>query len=182
VVEEWTRRARLPQEWGSHQAELNRDVKDELETMKRTFIPLVVMVAVMLLVAGTALAQTVNCSGGECRGTDTADRIFGSISRDIVYAKGGNDRVFGRGGDDVLKGDQGNDEVRGQSGPDRVKGGLGSDSVFGGRGDDVVRGGTHHEADDGARDVLDCGEGEDTVYYTPGVDELRDCEILNPPL
>ena len=136
----------------------------------------------MLLAAGTALALTVRCSGGECRGTETADRIFGTASRDIVYAEGGNDEVFGRGSDDILKGDQGNDKVYGQRGNDRVKGGLGKDAVFGGLGDDIVRGGTHDRADDGVRDILDCGDGNDTVFFTPGVDVIKDCEILNPPL
>ncbi len=34
---------------------------------------------------------------------------------------------------------------------------------------------------DGARDVLDCGEGTDTAYFVEGQDALRDCEITNPP-
>jgi hypothetical protein len=31
------------------------------------------------------------------------------------------------------------------------------------------------------RDVIDCGEGTDTVIYTPGVDKVTNCENLNPP-
>ncbi len=149
--------------------------------MKRTTYLLVVMVAATFLAAGTALAQTVRCHGGECRGTETAERIFGSAVRDVVYARGGNDEVFGRGGDDVLKGDLGIDAVNGHSGNDRVKGGPGEDTVLGGPGDDVVRGGSHSQPNDAAHDTLDCGEGVDVVYYTPGVDTIINCEIPNPP-
>lgn len=148
--------------------------------MKRTIFVLALMGAATLLVAGTALAMTVRCSGGECRGTDMADRIFGSASKEVVYAGGGNDDLFGRRGDDLLKGDQGNDEVYGQSGDDRPKGGFGKDRVFGGPGNDLVRGGRHNQTDDGVRDFLDCGDGKDTVYYTPGVDVIKDCEVLIP--
>jgi hypothetical protein len=31
------------------------------------------------------------------------------------------------------------------------------------------------------RDVIDCGEGTDTVIYTPGVDKVTNCENANPP-
>ena len=34
---------------------------------------------------------------------------------------------------------------------------------------------------DGARDVIDCGEGTDTGIYTPGVDEITNSKSLNPP-
>ena len=38
------------------------------------------------------------------------------------------------------------------------------------------------QADDRARDVLDCGAGVDTVYFVPGQDVAREnCEIRNPP-
>ena len=135
---------------------------------------------VTLLVVGTAVAA-VRCSGGECSGTDLPERIFGSTSADYILAKSGNDQVFGRGGHDTIKGQGGTDELYGHSGKDKHKGGPGEDMVWGGPGDDLVRGGTLTSVDDGARDILDCGDGTDTVYYTPGVDEIKDCEVLNPP-
>jgi len=147
--------------------------------MRRTAVLLIVMGIVTLLVAGTVFAA-VRCSGGECSGTDMAERIFGSASGDYISAKSGNDEVFGRGGDDIIKGQVGNDELYGHGGRDRPKGGPGEDTVFGGPGDDTLRGGTHDLTDDGVRDILDCGEREYTVYYTPGVDEIKDCETLNP--
>ena len=42
-------------------------------------------------------------------------------------------------------------------------------------------GGTAHKTNDGVRDVIDCGEGTDTVIYTPGVDKVTNCENLDPP-
>lgn len=45
-----------------------------------------------------------------------------------------------------------------------------------------MRGGTHTQADDGVPDILDCGDGTDTVYFTPRVDVVSaNCEIRNPP-
>ena len=56
------------------------------------------------------------------------------------------------------------------------------DVVCGGPGDDLVRGGTPERPNDGARDVLDCGEGDaDTAYFVEGQDTVIDCEITNPP-
>ncbi len=34
---------------------------------------------------------------------------------------------------------------------------------------------------DGARDVLDCGDGTDTAYFVKGQDTVRGCEFLDPP-
>ncbi len=53
------------------------------------------------------------------------------------------------------------------------------DNCRGTAGDDLVRGGTVERPNDGARDVLDCGEGTD--YFVEGQDTVRDCEFTNPP-
>jgi len=148
--------------------------------MRRTTLLFAFVAVALVLAVGVAFAATRNCTGGECRGTQGADEIFGSEGDDVVLALGGNDRVYGREGNDGLKGGEGSDEVYGELGNDKVKGSQGGDKVFGGPGDDVVRGGTHSRTNDGVRDLLDCGEGTDTVYYTPRKDEIRDCEILNP--
>jgi Ca2+-binding RTX toxin-like protein len=100
-----------------------------------------------------------------CRGTGEIDRLVGSARGNTIHALDGSDRVLGR------------DEVFGQEDNDRVKGSFGKDRVYGGPGDDLVRGGTAHQTNDGARDVLDCGDSTDTVYFTPGVGEIRNREI-----
>ena len=123
--------------------------------MRRSLLLFAFLGGVTLLAAGIAFAEItdVRCNGGECRGTGEDERLFGSASEDLIYAGGGDDRV---------------------------QGGPGRDRVFGDSGDDLVRGGTHTQADDGVPDILDCGDGTDTVYFTPGVDVVSNCEIRNP--
>jgi Ca2+-binding RTX toxin-like protein len=149
--------------------------------MRRTVLLFLAATLALALAAGTAFAVNKMCPQN-CRGTSEGDRLVGSARGNTIYALAGSDRVLGRGGDDALKGGDGRDEVFGQEDNDRVKGSFGRDRVYVGPGDDLVRGGTAQQTNDGARDVLDCGDGtQDTVYWTPGVDEIRDCEILNPP-
>ena len=128
------------------------------------------LTAVLALAAGAAFAVNKMCPHN-CRGAGESDRLVGSARGNTIHALDGSDRVLGRGGDEVF----------GQEDNDRVKGSFGRDRVYGGPGDDLVRGGTAHQTDDGAQDVLDCGDGTDTVYFTPGVDEVRNCENPNPP-
>jgi len=153
----------------------------ERRTVKKHAFMFVFVLVTTLVVAGAAFAAVKQCNGGTCRGTSGDDKIYGSVRNEIVFGEQGDDRLYGRGGEDLLKGDPGRDTVYGQEGPDRVKGGTGRDMVYGGPGDDLVRGGTHDQTNDGVRDILDCGPGVDTVYYTPGTDVLRDCEVRNPP-
>ena len=140
------------------------------------------MLAAMLTAAGVAPGLDRNCDGGVCYGTSGADVLYGSSVKDTIYGLGGDDKVVGRGGDDGLKGGPKRDRVNGGEGDDRVRGTLGTEVVYGGPGDDLVRGGDPERPNDGVKDVLDCGPGVDTVYFTPGQDVVRDnCEIENPP-
>ena len=134
----------------------------------------------LLLVAGMALAVNKMCAG-DCRGTDGRDRLVGSARTNTIHAEGGNDRVIGRGGDDGLKGGGERDDLFGGEGNDRLKGGAGSDEIRGGLGDDLLRAGGSERPNDGARDVLDCGDGNDTAYFVQGQDTVSNCEVLNPP-
>ena len=68
----------------------------------------------------------------------------------------------GRGGDDVLYGGPGNDRITGGEGHDRLFGALGDDRIF---------------ADDGVRDLVDCGPGRDQVD-ADGIDILKGCELV----
>jgi Ca2+-binding RTX toxin-like protein len=130
----------------------------------------------LLLVAGTAFAAIKMCSG-ECSGTDMDDRLLGSPRNDRIYAGAGDDKARGGEGDDFIKDESGDDEVYGQEGNDRIKGNVGEDAVFGGPGDDKVRGGSHGKPNDGAKDILDCGQGTDIVYFTEADVVSDDCEI-----
>jgi hypothetical protein len=151
--------------------------------VRRLVLMLVLMCAVAMLACGVAFAVTKNCpGGGTCRGTNGADALRGSPQNDTLFGLGGNDRLVGLGGMDMLKGGTGADALYGGAGNDRPKGGSGSDRLYGDGGDDTVRAGTIEQANDGARDFLYCGEGQDTAYFTPGQDFVAaNCELRNPP-
>ena len=125
---------------------------------------------------GVAVAATVRCDGGPCRGTNKADTITGSSQRDRMSGLGGHDRmgggrgsdrIYGGDGADTMSGGYGNDFLSGgpdgetmSGGPfsDRMFGGTGVDSIFGNSGNDTIF------AEDGQADSISCGAGEDTAF------------------
>jgi Ca2+-binding RTX toxin-like protein len=136
-----------------------------------------------LLACGVALAATVDCKpGGLCKGTPGNDKLYGTSREDTIVAQYGRDIVYGFSGGDLLKGGPDGDRMYGAAGGDTVKGGFGGDTLYGGPGADTVLAGTYDNGapstDDGVRDVIDCGDGTDEVYYTPGQDTIRNCEVL----
>ena len=147
--------------------------------MKRNLTLAVVAVAaaVLLAGAGTALAQFVQCNarlGGECRGTAEADRITGSIHPDQIFAGRGDDEIR----EPLVDGD--NDEIRGGGGNDDIRDfnpAVDVDTVFGGKGDDFIN--VREGLLSGGADVVDCGPGNDTVFFDPS-DTVTNCEIKNP--
>ena len=150
--------------------------------MRRSVFLFAFVLLATLLVAGTAVAVTQQCHGGECQGTSKSDLLYGTAMKDTIFGRGGNDKVYGYGNDDMLKGGPGADVIYGGSGANKMKGGTGADRVYGADGDEVLRGGTIDQANDGAHDFLNCGGGTDTVYFVPGQDHVADnCEIRNPP-
>ncbi len=130
--------------------------------MRRAMLMSAFVVPAMLLIAGVAYARTIDCNGGDCRGTNNADTMNGGPGDDRMLGLDGADTLYGVGGMDALKG-QG-----------------GADGIFGGEGHDLVRGGTHSVANDHARDLLICGPGRDKVFFVRGQDVLRGCEIKRP--
>jgi Ca2+-binding RTX toxin-like protein len=231
--------------------------------MRRAILLLTLIPVTVLLAAGVALAAVITCPtgpGGECQGTDEADKITGSQGADEIDALGGNDNVLGRSSGDFIYGQVGNDRLSGDGGPDEIYGGpgddidldgdaridkiygeegndleldgdKGNDELYGGPGDDggpptseniqrhglrgegganlvyggdgadtinaqwaadrggaqeQIFGGTEDDtiaAEDGVKDVIDCGEGLDTVIFDEGLDTLVDpaaCENQRP--
>jgi hypothetical protein len=151
---------------------------------------------------GTAVGDTLY-------GTPYADYIFGQGGNDKIYgfegddflhgeqwdrpSRDGNDRVYGGPGRDVIEWlFGGTDFVKGQGGSDTIilvdddidldSGHVfrdtpnpGVDTVYGGGGADYIY------AIDGFRDVIDCGLSSfDTVYFDERIDEITNCEILEP--
>jgi hypothetical protein len=152
--------------------------------VKRSVLLLVAATVALLLVSGVAIARTVNCDGGLCRGTNSNDTMYGSSGRDTIYSlrgadlvrgDGGADSVNGDGGRDRLSGGRGNDEVNGGDADDVVAGNSGRDALNAGNGDDRV------EAVDGMVDNISCGNGRhDIAVFDAGLDHLRKCEIRRP--
>jgi Ca2+-binding RTX toxin-like protein len=138
-------------------------------TMRRTFLLLAVVAAVLTVASGVALAKgfvgtprgeriagtpkadTINARGGkdEVRALQGADRINAGIGNDRVYGGRGNDNIQGGGGHDVVRAGQGDDKLRGGHDEDKLYGGLGKDVIETGR---------------GFKDLVDCGSGVDTAY------------------
>jgi Ca2+-binding RTX toxin-like protein len=146
--------------------------------MKRGVYLFLVMGVLLMITAGVALAQErIFCppGGGTCQGTQGPDDIIGSEEADLIDARGGDDRVRGRGGDDDINGGAGNDRLNGGAGNDVIVGGPGNDQIFGGPGNDTI------DARDEESDFVDCGRGTDTVFFDEGLDQVVNCENLNPP-
>jgi Ca2+-binding RTX toxin-like protein len=148
--------------------------------MRRVLLLLTSMSVVLLLSSGVALAwQYVICpsGGGVCEGTrksdqfqdsDQNDTIYAKAGKDIAVASSGADKLYGGAGVDVLAGGEGNDEVYGKANGDGMHGDGGADLLAGGRGNDNIdaTGGYYKITEhDDVYDYIDCGEGNDTVYY-----------------
>lgn len=157
-----------------------------------TFTAAAAMLAVSLLVSGTAGAATVT-------GTDGADRLVGTPGPDYLSGGAGDDRLAGRGGDDVLDGGSGSDDMSGGRGTDAVvypgpvpvrvtiddlanDGPAGADDnvqtdiedVYGGSGPDHLVGSAGDNMLDGGAgdDVVDGGAGSDELFGGAGDDRL----------
>ncbi len=108
-------------------------------------------------------------------GGRAGDRLEGDEGDDVIKGDAGNDHLYGRDGNDKLDGGSGMDELLGEAGNDELVGGNGIDTFDGGPGDDVIR-----AADDSA-DIVNCGDGNDTVYVevdAPTRDVLSGCETV----
>jgi hypothetical protein len=93
----------------------------------------------LALAAAAAVWSSTAADQRVVRGTKKADTLVGSPGSDLMFGYRGNDWLRGLGGNDVLVG------------------GPGRDTLSGGPGRDLIR------AQEGARDHVYCGPGEDTV-------------------
>lgn len=77
----------------------------------------------------------------------------------------------------------GNDRIIGGTADDVLNGGVGDDSITGGPGEDVLIGGTGNDtiaARDAVADVIDCGDGADSVVADL-IDSVTGCESVDVP-
>jgi Ca2+-binding RTX toxin-like protein len=120
-------------------------------------------------------------SGGP--GNDTID---GGAAADTIRGDDGDDTITGDAGNDTIDGGTGNDTIDGGSGTDSLTGGDGNDTIVGGPGADIISGGAGDDiirAADDSSDIVDCGDGNDTVYVEadfPTRDQLTNCETVIP--
>lgn len=136
--------------------------------------------------------DTLNGNAGNdgLDGEDGTDSLSGGEGNDVIQGGYGNDTLAGGAGDDFLLGESGNDLVEGGGDNDGLHGGNGEDTVLGGAGNDLLSGGTlaiedqlleewladfeaqeitsvggsqTPFADDYSADILEGGEGNDTL-------------------
>jgi hypothetical protein len=125
--------------------------RKEKEKMRRLVLMIGVLMMLVLVSAGVALAVRKTCGDIPCRGTS---------SDDVLYERIGNharDRILGLGGNDDM------DAALYTADQDRLEGDKGRDRI-------VV-----HDGDD--RDTADGGRGKDICYVDPG-DSRSSCETV----
>ena len=151
----------------------------------------------LLLTGGVALAGFVECTGGQCLGTEASDSMFGldaASPRDVIFGLGARDEIATNRGDDFANGGPGDDAVHGQLGNDDLRGGSGRDFITGGRGNDFMGGGIGNDsivATESAifgppeADEVDCGEDANGLdvdtAFVDRIDTVRNCEKVSFP-
>jgi Ca2+-binding RTX toxin-like protein len=141
------------------------------------------------------LTTTVEAATTVITGTSGDDRIVGTSRGDSIDGRAGDDVIFGRDGGDGLYGGRGHNELHGNRGPDLLADGPGPGLVYGGRGNDYADIGTGADRiwlrrgddrvtiwEEGRRDVIHCGPGQDRIYYLTTERDPRDrlfgCEVI----
>jgi Ca2+-binding RTX toxin-like protein len=121
-------------------------------------------------VAGGLFGDSPKMSADSSR--DGNDMLYGGDGRDLLYGFGGSDLLVGGGGVDyILAGE--------------FRTGMGRPGFATSRnpGVDIVSAGArgdHIEAIDRRRDIIDCGGGDDAVWFDVGLDAVSpNCERKN---
>ena len=122
--------------------------------MRRTATVSALAIAGVLVLAASVQAAKIDGSSGN-------DTLAGTNGADVIHGKAGADKLHGNGGGDQLFGGPGNDSIFGDAGGDRAYGGPGNDPI---------------NARDGAQDLIDCGDGVDTVIVDSKEDGVFNCE------
>jgi len=127
-----------------------------------------------------AFATSAIAAGG---GSPGDDNVTGGARGEHMSLQAGDDRANGGRGNDDIDGGRGDDRINGGAGDDRLRGGRGDDVLTddngvdrfnGGTGDDRINARDRRGRDD-ARDVVDCGAGDDTALVDDD-DVVLHCE------
>jgi hypothetical protein len=131
-------------------------------------------------------------------GGSAGDALTGNAGSNGLYGGPGPDAIRGGAGGDMIDGGNDNDSVFGEQGADTVGGGYGDDVVVGGPGHDNVYGeyalgcarldscyggDDTLQAQDGERDFISCGPGDDRAEIDRGdvvrdIPELTECDHI----
>lgn len=122
-------------------------------------------VAVVLLVAGVSLL-------GLASGDALASTSLGGRGDDLLRGSPRNEALLGFDGDDELWGLAGDDTLYGGQEDDELYGGSGRDTLLAAAGDDFI------EAEDGQRDFVECGAGDDAASVDARDRAALSCETL----
>jgi Ca2+-binding RTX toxin-like protein len=173
--------------------------------MRRVILLLTMMVAMLFVASGIALAVNKMGTNGPdtLKGTNGADNLLGNGGNDTLFALAGNDNLLGgTGKDEVLGGDErnpkgGNKNLVGGTDNDVVYTGFGSDKAVGGTGNDLLveektRGLSTdtYSGDPGNdvflvnnkpanKDIVACGSGFDRVLVDSKDVVASDCERVS---
>lgn len=134
-------------------------------------------------------------------GYNGTDSLIGGTGNDVIHGGGNSDAIMGSTGNDNVTGGlgadeiidgEGNDTILGGKGPDTIIAGQGDDFIVGGPGIDIISGGGDDDKiytsdrntmeSDGAKDVVNCGEGNDEIWINTSIDNdefSNDCELIH---
>jgi Ca2+-binding RTX toxin-like protein len=138
--------------------------------------------------AGICLSCYNSAGGGggyKWTGTNASEDMTGTSYIDMLDGQGGNDKLYGLASADSLYGGGGDDYIEGGAGDDNISvdnssdlSTAGADTVYAGDGNDTIT-----VPADGKKDVIDGGNGTDTVNLVPECgatqDELRNIEYVS---
>jgi Ca2+-binding RTX toxin-like protein len=138
---------------------------------------LTLLVLAIAMMAGTALAATIN-GDGTLVGTPGRDTLNAGNADDIVWGLGGSDTINAGNGNDMIDGgghcpmgDQGQDFPNGIPGSNQCEHGNqgdqgGNATINAGNGNDTVWGGP-------GPNTINVGAGTDTIYGGPNADTIN---------
>jgi len=104
-------------------------------------------------------------------GTAANDSITGDAGVNNLWGRAGDDLIYGGDSGDLLGGNDGDDTLFGGNGNDSLYGGAGADAMYGEAGDDTlfVFSGSQNEPFSPGDDMIDGGDGVDTLSFNPTV-------------
>ena len=128
-----------------------------------------------LIIEADAGGAICNGKAATHTGTPGNDRIIGTNGDDVIVTFGGNDVIFAKRGNDTICSGDGRDAVFAGRGNDWVDPGSDRDLVVASRGNDMIF------AQDGEKDSIYCGPGNDFAQVDERERRISRCETVEEP-